>query len=812
MLTNYFKIAFRSLWKNRLTTVINLVGLSVAFGASALLFMAAYFEWSFDRFHLDAGRMYRLFLLTNRPEKVDKSGVMPYPLTPALKQEFPEVEQVARLEWEMSTVQYGEKKLSKDVYGTDADFLRLFSFPMRQGDPKTALADLSSIVLSEETAKAIFGKANPMGKSLRVDGLGNGRAFIVTGVIADAPNNSSVEYDALVRIENGKEYATDKNRWGSRNHQVFLKLRDGVQPAAVEQRLKALTAKYFAEQIDELRKMGARPDERGELMSVRLQPFTAIHFDTESVGGMGINQMYVYALTLIGVFILVIASINFINLSLARTFTRAREVGVRKSLGALRGQLFGQFWAESGITGLTSLVLGLALAYNLRPTFNRLFGAQLTLDYLTKPATLLAVVGGFGLITALTGGYPAWLMTRFNTVDVLKGQVSPVTGKAVGVRSGALRSSLIVVQFALACLLITCTIVVLQQLHYLREKPLGFTEDQVISLPVDKVSGANALRQLRNRLANNPDVVSVSGSGVNIGHGLDGRSSRRMSGFLYKNREVKTDWIRVDYDYLKTLGIKLLAGRDFSPQRGTDTTQSVIVSSSMAKQMGEKNPVGVFFRTDTSGPAYQIVGIIPDYHLYDLRNKAEPITLHILSDDTIDYLLIRVTPTSMTKVMVTLKELWREIAPKSEFQASFVNENTNRWYKKEERLSTIFSMAAGITILLSCMGLFAIALMTIEQRTKEIGVRKVLGASVSSIVSLLSRDFLKLVVISIVIASPIAGYAMNQWLADFAYRVDIEWWVFLLAGLGALLIAFLTVSYQSIRAALMNPVKSLRTD
>ena len=809
MFRNYLKIALRTLWKHRTHSLINVLGLAVAFGSATLLFLTAYFEWSFDRFHTDANRVFRTYLLIHSTDGDERSSIMPYPLTPALKQEFQEVEAVTRHQEGNGLVHYADKQLDREIDGVDADFLTVFSFPMRQGNPASALSGLNNIVLSEKTAKAIFEKVNPMGKLLRVNGPAGQKNFIVTGVIADAPDQSTLQFDALIRIENQPEYQADQTKWGSRNHEVFLKLRPGASAAAMESRLVAFTKKYHQKDIEELIQTGAKPDERGEVISQRLQPLTDVHFDT-TLQGKGANRLYVYVLLAVGLFILLVAGINFVNLTLARSLSRAREVGVRKSLGAQRGQLFTQLWGEAVVLCGLGLALGVLAAYALRPAYNQLINTHLSLSLLVHPLTLTGIAVGFLVITLLAGGYPAWFMARYRAVDVLKGSLK-------GGRPGLLRNALITTQFAIACGLIVSTFVVLNQLRYLREKPLGFQEEQVISLPVGEgINGIAALRQVRDRLANNPNVVSVSGTRVNIGNGLDGGNSRSMSGFLYKGQNVTTDWLRVDYNYLKTLGIKLLAGRDFSPAFPSDSAASVIISESMAKQMGLKKPVGTTFRTgdapEDDKTLYQIIGLIPDFHLYALRSKVEPITLHISPNTEIKYLFIRTTPQGMTATMQSLQTLWKEIAPKAVFQASFLNDNTDRWYRREERLSKLFSIAAGIAIGLSCLGLFAVALLSIEQRTKEIGVRKVLGASVASIVALLSKDFLKLVLIAIVIASPLAWYAMNEWLKEFAYKIDIEWWMFAGAGLLAVGIALLTVSFQSIKAALMNPVKSLRSE
>ena len=424
-------------------------------------------------------------------------------------------------------------------------------------------------------------------------------------------------------------------------------------------------------------------------------------------------------------------------------------------------------------------------------------------NFLT-PNVLLTTGGGFLLITLLAGGYPSWFVTRFNAVEVLKGSVKVS-------RPGFLRNSLIVTQFAIACLLIICTIIIRQQITYLQQKPMGLNKEQVVSIPIgNELNGTEALKAMRDRLANQPSIVAVSGSGVNIGAGLDGSSTRMMYGFDYNKRPINCDWLRVDTDYLKTMGIKLLKGRDLGGSYTADSSASILITESMAKQLGEANPVGKLIKPDNK--SFQIVGVVSDFNLYSLHQEAKPIALQMQASAPIQYILVRVNPQNLTGALETIKATWKTVAPKQEFIGSFLDENTQRWYRREQRLATIFSSAAGIAILLSCMGLFAIALITIQQRTKEIGIRKVLGASVSSIVALLSKDFLTLVIIAIAIASPLAWWAMNKWLTDFAYKIDISWWVFALAGVLATTIALLTVSVQSIKAALMNPVKSLRSE
>lgn len=805
MFRNYLKIAFRTLWKNRTHTLINLVGLSVAFGTGILLFLTTAFELSYDRFHTDADQIFRLnFLSANRDGTPDRSSTMPFPIMPALKAEFPEIEGVSRIFNTGMSIRHNGQTYGKDIRLVDADFLRMFTFPMRKGSTNTALNGLSDIVISENMAKAVFDKQDPLGKPLQLRLNGAWQAFTVTGVIADFPDNSSLTYDAVIRSENASDYQEYRTKWDHGSHDVYVKLKAGTNPEPLKRQMQAFIDKYFATDLKQRQVQGYPKNALGYQKSLLLQPLTDVHFDIETQGGQGVSRTYVYTLLLVGLFILAIAGINFVNLTIAQSLTRVREVGVRKSLGAQREQLFGQIWGETLLLSLVALLIGLGLAYVTLPAFNRLFRSHLTITNFLQPAVLLTMGIGFLLVTLVAGGYPAWFVTRFNVVDVLKGSVK------MG-RPGLLRNSLIVTQFAIACLLIICTVIVRQQISYLQQKPMGMDKEQVVSIPVgSELNGDTTLRRMRDRLADQPGIVAVSGTGVNIGAGLDGSSSRSMYGFTYGNHEVTTDWLRVDSDYLKTMGIKLVQGRDFSPAFSTDTSSAVLITQSMAKALGEKNPVGKFIKPKDK--AFQIVGVVSDFNLYSLHQEAKPITLQMHADNPISYILIRINPQNLTGAMGTLKTAWKSVAPKQEFQGSFLDENTERWYRGEQRLATIFSSAAGIAILLSCLGLFAVALISIQQRTKEIGVRKVLGASVFSIVTLLSRDFLKLVLVAILIASPLAWYAMNEWLQGFAYKIDIAWWVFVLAGLLAVGIALLTVSFQSIRAALMNPVKSLRSE
>ncbi|CAA9263676.1 MAG: Acidobacterial duplicated orphan permease (function unknown) [uncultured Adhaeribacter sp.] len=505
MFQNYFTIAFRNLWRNKGYATMNVTGLAVAFCICVFLFLTAYLQLTYDSFHQDGGRIFQTYLFANDPEKATRTGGMPLPLTPALKTEFEEVEAGARiLSGRKTLLEYQGKQFDKNVVLNDPDFFQLFSFPLLKGNHGTALKNVSSMVISQSRTQAIFGEEDPIGKVLQHTNEGQTKGYNITGVLADAPYNSSVRYDALIRIENAPNYLTDQNNWDAFSHQAFIKLKPGVNQASFQNQLKSFSRKYFGPGLEALQKKGARSDPQGDILAVRLQQLANVHFDREISNEPPVA--IIYALLGIGFFILLIACFNFINLSIARSFTRAKEMGVRKYLGAVKSQLFLQIWGESAIICFLGLALVALLALALLPEFNAAFDARLQLNHLLQPGFLALLGGIFVLITLVAGGYPAWLMARFNAVAVLKGQISLK-------KPGFLRNSLLVTQFAISCLLTCCTIIALQQVDYLREKPLGFEKEQLISIPVgNQANGRQVLQRLRNQLATDPSVLAVTGT------------------------------------------------------------------------------------------------------------------------------------------------------------------------------------------------------------------------------------------------------------------------------------------------------------
>jgi ABC-type lipoprotein release transport system permease subunit len=508
----------------------------------------------------------------------------------------------------------------------------------------------------------------------------------------------------------------------------------------------------------------------------------------------------------LGAFILLIACFNFVNLNMASSFKRSRELGVRKTLGAYKGQLFTQLWGEAFLLYLVGFILGLGIASQLIPAFNAQFGGGLDISALFQPTFMAIMAGVFLLVTLIAGGYPALKMANFNLVGVLKGKVSAK-------KPGALRNSLLVSQFAISSLLICISWIAGQQLDFLREVPIGFEKEQVISIPVGfQQDGRKILARMRNELANEPNIVSITGTGGNLGRGLDRVTVRSKVGFDYNQNQVTADWLLADYDFLKTLQIPILEGRDFDPTFATDTINAFVVTESFVKAMGETDPIGKYFGGEETGLGNRIIGVIPDFNAYSPSEKSYPIAIHLSASEPINYIFLKVRSDNPQLIMEQISSLWEKLTDNAQFKASFLDENLQAWYEGEIIMTTVFGIASAIAIFLSCLGLFAISLMMIELRTKEIGIRKVMGASVNSIVGMISIHFLKLVLLGLLIALPLAWYAMQTWIGNYEHRITINPLTFIGVAVAVAIVALVTVSFHTIRAAIVNPVKSLRTE
>lgn len=794
MFRNFIKITFRNLWRNKGYSAINISGMTVAFCISSLLLFTAYFQLTFDDFHQNSKQIYQAYFESNENGMVNRSGETPIPMVAAMKAELGEISQITGVNsGRKSVVTVNNKSLEILVTYTESDFLKIFTFPLIQGSSNVALNDLHDIVISKSTAEALFGKANPMGKPMSVGKLGSEITYVITGVAEDCPANSSIKFDILCRIESKPDYFQTKADWHANASNIYVRLNDQSKASDVEKKLEHFSKKYFP-----IKKSTAK----SSTFDIKLQPLSKIHFGNAISGGKGVPVALVYALMVLAILIILIACFNFINLNIAKHLNSTREMGVRKTLGASKYLLFMQLWGESFIVCFIGFGLGIFLLVNLVPIFNAQFNAKVELQYMLQPNFIALMSAIFLIVTFIAGGYPAYKMSRLSLITALKGKIS-------NEKSGILRKSLIVSQFTISSLLICVALIANQQLDYLKEKPLGFEKEQVISIPVgSQIEGRTMLEKIRNQFSNDASILSISGSDLNLGKGKDRVTSRTTVGFNFKENDFSVDWINIDGDFMTTMGIKLLEGQ--AQKNENYAANSVWISESLKKGMGTKQVLNAFLDPKTN--TNQIVGVFKDFNLYAPSQAPRPIVMQFSKQADINYIFLRINTESVSSTMQKVKSFWKNNAQGTEFMGSFLNENVESWYQDENTITQVFSLASGIAIFLSCMGLFAVSMLVIEQRTKEIGVRKVMGASVQSIVWMLSKYFLKFILIAFCIALPLGWFAMNSWLQSYAYRIEISILPFIMVMFGITTLAIITISFQAIKAALANPVKSLRTE
>jgi ABC-type antimicrobial peptide transport system permease subunit len=803
MIRNYFKIAWRNIKNNKLHSSINIVGLAVAFSVSILLFLTAYSQLIYDSFHKDKSQLFKMSLYSNSIQEMNINSQFPLPLMSTLKMDIPDIETAVRVHRNLKeNITYKGKNIERLITRTDPEFFEIFNFPIIIGNKTTALSGIHDIALSESTAKAIFGEIDPIGKEIKIGKIGAEKLFIVSALIKDSPKNSSIRFDAVARIESLNNYDADLNNWDANYSNIFIRISKNSSKQIIENKLVSTVEKYYPERLAQLKTEHTETLETNELLSFNLTNIKDIHFS----GERSTPLLLIYAIMALGVFILLIACFNFVNLNMAHSFKRSRELGVRKTLGALKGQLFIQLWGEAFILYFIGFIFGIGLAAILIPYFNAQFDVGIQISTLFQSTFLAIMLGVFLLVTLIAGGYPALKMANFKLVEVLK-------GRGATKKPGVLQNSLIVSQFAISSLLICISFIASQQLDYLRQKPIGFEKSQVISIPVGYMSdGRKVLSRMQNELENDPNIVSVTGVGANLGRGRDRTTSRSTIDFEYNQHQISSDWFLADFDFLKTLQIPIIKGRDFNRNYATDTINAVIVSESFVKAMGESDPIGKYFGGEENKAGHQIIGVIPNFHLHAPSSKTLPIAIHLSSTEAINYIFIKTQSDDPYVTMEQLSVAWKRSTSNAVFKASFLNENLQAWYEGESIMATIFGLAAGIAIFLSCLGLFAISLMVIELRTKEIGIRKVMGASVSRIVSMITFYFLRLIAISLLIALPIAWFTMQSWIENYVYRIEINLLTFMWVGLLVTAVALITISFHAIKAANTNPVNSLKIE
>ena len=818
MLTNYAKIALRSLLKNKVYSLINVVGLSIGTAFCILTFLFVRQEWTYDQFHQHADHIYRVYVQVDGPdgERVRMADYMPMALGPALEEGVPEIARTVRLAAGRSAeykdrrvrVEYGEHKFDEKMLLVDPVFLQIFSFPLQHGDPETALSSAHSVVLSAATARRYFGDQDPVGKRLAVGPSWRGgrfEDFTVAGVFAPLPDNSSIRFDLVFPYENAPFLINrEPDEWRP-SCNVYVQLEEGAQPTAVEERIASVAKEHMLQ-----------PGMDEDALQFFLQPLDELHTDTGMATWIGhglraaSDPFYSYILSGITGLVLLIACINFANLAIGRAAVRGKEIGVRKVVGASRRQLACQFGGEALLLSFASLGLGVALAEISLSLFNAVTLRNLVLDY-TRLSTLFAFLCLGGAVALLAGSYPTLMLANFHPVQVLRGRLQLGGTSRFG-------RALVVVQFVFSVLLVISAVVMRQQMRLLHEKDLGYNQEQVVVVSTSALPEFAGLQgKLKDSYLQHSKVVAVT----TVRHAImdeiwnSAKPVKRPDG-----GEVGVRQFFVDYDFLETLEMQLVEGRDFSAEFGADRAGAMVVNQALVEVMGWEEPVGQTVEfTDPKSARLQksdgigtVIGVVRDFHFFSLHRQVQPAALLLNSSigNESKLVLVRIRPEGVRETLAFLNQQWRQIAPDADFRFSFLDQDIERYYREEERWERIVSYAALLAVFVACLGALGLTALAVHQRTKEIGIRKVLGATVPSVVALLSGQFIRLVGLANLIAWPVVYFAMGRWLEGFAYRIELGIELFLAGGAMTLVVVLATVSAQAVKAALTNPVEALR--
>jgi putative ABC transport system permease protein len=777
MIKNYTKITFRNLKKHKFYSFINITGLAIGIACCLMIFLWIQNELGYDRFHKNAGELYRIFQESPQGGKVFHFASTPSGLGPLLKEQYPEILRSARhtpTRWDMGRE---EIHFRERVALVDESFLQMFSFPLLEGTPQAALEDPYSIVISEEMKKKYFAGEDPVGKTLRV---GESLDLNVTGVIQDIPKDSHLRFDCLVPFKILGEFGYNMKDWGNNNYWTYIQLAQSASPQEVEAKISGIIQEHVPRSSSVL----------------HLQPLVRIHL--YALGGGGLIT-YIYIFSGMAIFILLIACINYMNLSTARSANRAREVGIRQVVGANRIQLIKQFMGESILYAFIALIIGLTILHLALPISSQLAGKPLRMDY---TVSMILVLIGLTLFTGILAGiYPAFVLSSFQAIRALKGALKSRGGRAL------FRRILVVTQFSLSIILIIGTLIVFRQINFMMNMELGYDKENILCVPM-RGQLARSYQVFKTKLQENPNIISLTR--VNTTPDIK-QSSIADYDITWDGREEGDNFpginiMGVDADYIRTFQIEMADGRFFSEQIQTDSTDSWVINEAAAAAMGLESPLGTgVYWSDKKG---KIIGVIKDFHFSSLHEEIEPLLMRMHWG--LDNICIRIRPDNISGTIAFIKNTLKDLLPSYAFEYEFLDTRIENLYLAEQRMEKILIFSTIIAIFISCLGLLGLASFTAEQRTKEIGIRKVLGSTVAGVVFLLSKEFIKWVLLANLISWPLAYFAVHNWLQNFAFRINIGWEIFLLSGSLALAISLLTVFYQSIRAAVANPVDSLR--
>ena len=789
MLRNYIKVVFRTIRRQTGYSLINIAGLAIGMACCLLIAAWVFDELSYDRFHANAENLYRVEENQFYSGRIYHVTVTPYPLAPALKEEIPEIVEATRFVYGGGQLfRHGDKSFYEEwVWAVDPSFLRMFSFPLLKGDAATALSDLSSVILTEDAARKYFGDEDPLGK---VISLNNALELKVTGIARKAPLNSTIRFDFLFPYDLLKSRGRTNEEFGSNSIWTYVQLRPGASVPAVNEKIRDFIKKRA----------------QGSVTELTLFPFTRVHlhqyFGYEKTSA-GIR--YVYIFSIIAAFVLLIACINFMNLATARSAGRAQEVGLRKVVGASKKHLLVRFYSESMIFAFLSLFLALALVSLFLPWFNTLTGKEISFHLWGSQRFLLAIMGITLLTGVLAGSYPAVFLSSFQPVRILKGSLK------AGAGSTLFRRVLVVVQFALSVFLIIGTVVVFRQMRYMQTASLGFDKEHLLTIRM-RGNMASSYEAFRNELRKDSRI-----SGITAATDLPSAIGSNSAGVEWKGKdpqqEILVGQCGVDYDYVDVLKIELLEGRNFSREFESDKTQAFLINEEVRKLMGRPAVAGEEF--SFVGRTGRIIGVMKNYHFESLQSKIEPLAIYLLGPDEqesggLHVAMVRVSPADVPGAVNFIRDAWNKVFAGYPFEFRFLDEQIDEMYRTEEKASRLLRTFAVLSIFIACLGLFGLSSFMAERRTREIGIRKVLGASVPQIAVLLCREFFLLVVLANVVVWPLAYWVLKSWLNNYAYRIHLSLMVFALGLATALIIAIMTVSFQAVRAAVANPANSLK--
>ncbi len=799
MFKNYFKIAFRNLRRNKIYSFINIAGLSIGLACAVLIILYVKDEVSFDQFHKNVNSIYRVVSKNKHEGKTYQDGNTGYLQGPRFAQNVPGIQSFVRVQSGTEDIKSGTEIQPQDLLYVDSNFFSVFSFPLLSGDSKTCLAEPHSIVISEDAAKKQFGTKDAVGKLVMIKDDSVFVPYKVTAVAKKSPQNSSIQFAVLLPFKESDKDAQDNDNW----YNFFLNTFVVLNPNANLQTVDNQMQRFYL--IDASVTFNSMIEKYGGALGATmgtyfLQPYTNMHLNTELPPQNGLsnasNPMYAYILSGIALFVLLIACINFVNLTVARSVKRAKEIGIRKVVGSDRKQLIFQFLGESFLLCFIAFAFAILIVQFLLPVFNDLSNKALELSYLFDAKLIAGYMLLFFITGVLAGFYPALVLSGYKPVDTLYSRFN-IAGKSY------LQKSLVVLQFALASFLIIATFTIYAQFNFLTKTDLGYNDSNIIEVNKDRMNHSEAA-VFKTALLKDPNIAEVAAKN---------RGQWKTVAKVSNDSSINFSYETVDESYIPELEIPLVAGRNFSKAFPADSNNSVLVNESFVKQAGWKNPVGEtvnFFYNNNE--KYHVIGVVKDYHYLSLNQKIEPQLFTMKNDNPYGTFNIKIQPGTETGAIKFIQKTFKKFFPLSPYSYVFKNDENIKNYEAEAKWKQIILFGAILTIFISCIGLFGLSVLSAEKRTKEIGIRKVLGASVKNVVTILSKDFLKLVIIALIIAMPLAWLAANKWLENYPYRISINWQLFVIASLLVIVVALATISFQAIKAAIANPVKSLRTE